>query len=314
MTMTLAALKSDLDAIFSEKNPRSAHQEAGKLLQSLTGNLDFFEDAVLDYVSRPGFSSKSRINPVVGLNLIEGPLYTLVAHCWIPRPDGNCDLSHQSIHHHGKLLLTSLAAFGSGYESILFQKGYVRNGDHCTLMPQKIYRAEKGCLEFIDTFTPHVVFYPQEISVTYALWSQESKDIFLPLKSVLKPWKVPLKKALSAMGLSSRIGLNEVVDFDFTVQNGKVNLLEKRIMYPAGTQKNFAEAFFFSLQELGFRKRAELSQALHKTKAPAHLLSYCDRFIRGERFENIFEPSQLAIEHVNLPKEELLKCFPGLRA
>lgn len=300
-----------MDALF-EGPYREAHAKAQAVLAPLAGDRAFFEEIVLECASRPGFFSQGRINPVVAFNLLQTPHYSLIAHGWIPRPDGDTTISHQSIHHHGKLLLTSLAAFGAGYESLLFKRGFTvdKKSREAELKPQKLYVNSQGSIEFVDSFAPHVVFYPKEISVTYALWSNDTKTLGANAKKnpLLRRLKAPLKSCLLALGLGEVFGLNAVEDLDFTVNEGKAFLLPKRVTYPRGGQQNFHEALFLLLDKIGFERREELYALAVKTKDEA-LIQASDRFRKRQPFKNEFEPSHLMLKDANLRRDEVLRCF-----
>ncbi len=317
MRPEILSLKEKLDPIFQSLPAQEAHVRAADLLRPLGKDASFLEAIILENTAKPGFFSKLRINPVLGFPIIETPDYQLICHVWLPLPDQSSALTHQSIHHHGNLLLTSLAAWGPGYESILFRSDWTH--DRATLQanltPEKFYRNPAGNLEFCSARAPHVVFYPKEISVTYALWSPQRKGVARGLKNlaVLRRYKEEIKSALVQVGLGSLFAVNPVSNMDFCVSQGKVELMQDRVTYQPGTNENFLRAFFYFLQNIpsvskdGVRKLA--LSAPERDRAEPWLKQY----LSDSPIPNIFEPHHLLVPRVNLSRSDVLACFPGLR-
>lgn len=316
MRREVASLKAQLDPLFRSHEPREAHALAKSIFKNHKNNRKLLEDIILQNAETPGFFAQNRINPVVMLRIIDTPVYNLIGHAWIPLPHGNIDQTHQSIHHHGNLLLTSLAAYGPGYESILFKFGYVVNPEtlEANLRADKFYRNPHGNVEFVDSHTPHVVLYPEQLSVTYALWSPESRPTATALKRqpILRKIRGPLKKLATDLGLKNLLGLNDTENFDFFVEKGKVLQLPKRIMYQPGSNDNFIRAFFYVLQNLDFSRNDDLKRIIQKTPDAEKILPFFDSYWQQNPIDNIFEPHHLGISKVNLPRQDLLACFPEL--
>ena len=120
-------------------------------------------------------------DPVIAMTIVDNPFITLIAHFWMPLPDRSTNITHQSIHHHGRLLLTSVAPYGPGYESIIFKQGFKIDlqTEFVSIEIDKEYKNPLYNIEYIETNTPHVVFYPKELSVTFCICE--------PLRIVLPP-------------------------------------------------------------------------------------------------------------------------------
>ena len=73
------------------------------------------------HLHTPG-SLNTRHYPVVGIDIELNHLFGLVANCWIPLPNRATDVSTKAIHHHGEMLLSTVTAFGPGYEHWTFEK------------------------------------------------------------------------------------------------------------------------------------------------------------------------------------------------
>ena len=310
----------EIKALFANPDRRAVHRQAQKILTQMASDKRVFEEIVRNNLSAPGFFSKVRNNPVIGFPIFQNKSFNMIANCWLPHPTRKMDLTHQSIHHHGKLLLTSASAFGAGYESILFKRGFsVEKPSGVTqLEVDKFYRNSPGNIEFVDSFSPHVVFYPDTISITYVLWSAEEVAITEGLKRLdfLRKHRMILKKALGALGLSSVLGLNKVEDLDFYVEGGRVHQLSERRQYGGGTSENFARNVFHILQKTGFddggflkRVQAGLVGTESAVAAP-----WLEAWLAGRTIEDVFEPHHHFMDKVTLRRDDLMKCFPGLKS
>ena len=90
----------------------------------MSGDRSLLTEVLRKHLNTQGVLS-NRNYPVVGLDLVLNPYYGLVANCWIPLPGGETDISTKSIHHHGEMLLTTVTAFGPGYEHWTFERPWV---------------------------------------------------------------------------------------------------------------------------------------------------------------------------------------------
>lgn len=279
----LAIYKARLDAVFSVENFRDSHIAARSILGDMAASDETLFSIISQNINDPEFMQSKRINPVLALPIFETSAYTLVANCWIPRPDGDTSISHQSIHHHGNLLLTSVAAFGPGYESFLFKKGY-SVGETVDLCLEEAFQHTRGNIEFVDTQTPHLVFYPSALSITYALWSKEAPRKIAELDPKLKLLKPALRKISLTLGLGAILGLNQEENLDFYVEAGSFRCLKRRIKYSAGSRENFLGALRYLLEHTGY-SRDSVGSA------------------------NEFEADHLLIPRVNLRRAEVLACL-----
>ena len=295
---SLNEAESELREIFSGKDFRKAHFLARPALERLAADASLFSALVKRFVLSPAFAESRRINPVLAIPMIETEAFTLVANIWPPRPDGRTDISHQSIHHHGNLLLTSVAAYGPGYESILFEcdREQLSRGESAQMAARSVYRNDFGKVEFIDAFVPHIVFYPPALSVTYALWSKD-RPFQLGRRGALrvpKALKPALRKALAWLGLAGKLGLNQSDGFDYEVRDGEFRKLVQRAQYQPGTRENFLEALRFVVKEIGLND-PRVNELLGVTEASLP--------------SNLFEPDHLHLKGATLLKAEVLACF-----
>ncbi|MBI4040654.1 MAG: hypothetical protein HY390_02175 [Deltaproteobacteria bacterium] len=284
-----------LKKVFRCHDRLKVHEQAAPILRDMS-ELKILFEIIQKNVTSPPFLLKERINPVIAFPIEENPSFSLIAHVWFPLPDGNTELTHQSIHHHGLLLLTSVAAWGEGYESILFKKNFSVDPetDRASMDVEAMFQHRLHEIRFVDVYQPHVVFYPKDLCVTYALWSYDRpRRLIDGLKS--KAWFQKMKKPLGTMiqkfHLSKSVGLNVKKDLDFYVQGGNLYRLKERIEYPKGTQLNFLKNLFYFLQRIGY-------------SGPIH----GKPMARNQPIQSEFERCHLNIPKVQLHKKEILNC------
>lgn len=293
--LTLPLAKRELDRCFALGDFRAAHLAARPVLSRLAATDAALHEIFTSCLLSPGFLDSRRINPVVALPIFETATYTLVANVWIPRPDRRTDISHQSIHHHGNLLLTSVSAFGPGYESVIY--GQIKCGAHPFPPLEQIFQHERGNLEFVDVRTPHLVFYPSRLSVTYALWSRESSSLGgrILRSAPLRALKPPLKWLGRALGAKTLLTSNPATDLDFYAEGGEILPLGDRVQYQPGSNRNFLEALRFIAAEIGYADEKGLARLTARVR-PDHPPV------------NEFEEHHLMIPRVNILRSEVMRC------
>ncbi|MDQ3846053.1 MAG: hypothetical protein M3342_18905 [Bacteroidota bacterium] len=313
MKSSLDSYLDQLKVIFRENDYRVAHEKAKSILLSMAKDKSVLFDIIRQNLSAPGFFSQKRINPVIAFEIIKNKDFSITAHCWMPLPDRATNMTHQSVHHHGRLLLTSVSPFGEGYESIIFKKGFELNKEQGTAKMQieKIYKNPCHNIEFIDSFTPHVVFYPSDFSITYAMWSYDKKDgliATLRQSKFMQSNKKIVMNVLRKLGVLNRIGVNVLEYFDFYPEKKQLNALKDRVMYPVGSNENFVHNVFYILQRVGFDDLEFIKKL--KTQLPPEERTIVEKptnqFLNGEPLQDLFDPVHLNIPKINFSKEELL--------
>ncbi len=313
MKSSLDSYLDQLKVIFRENDYRVAHEKAKSILLSMAKDKSVLFDIIRQNLSAPGFFSQKRINPVIAFEIIKNKDFSITAHCWMPLPDRATNMTHQSVHHHGRLLLTSVSPFGEGYESIIFKKGFELNKEQGTAKMQieKIYKNPCHNIEFIDSFTPHVVFYPSDFSITYAMWSYDKKDgliATLRQSKFMQSNKKIVMNVLRKLGVLNRIGVNVLEYFDFYPEKKQLNALKDRVMYPVGSNENFVHNVFYILQRVGFDD-LEFIKKLKTQLSPEErtvVEKPMNHFLNGEPIQDLFDPVHLNIPKINFSKEELL--------
>lgn len=305
---------TEIASIFrNEKDRYKAHQQAIPVLKAMGAEKEVLFDVFRKSLSDDEFISKSRHYPTLAFEIYQDKNVGISGNCFMPVPDRRTDLSVVSIHHHGKLLLTTVAAFGPGYHSLLFRKGFSIDKDSLitNLEIQKDYQFTEGSIEFVDSDQPHVVFFPPAPSITFAMWSyQDANSATQLLKNtfLVRKFKEPIRKTLKALGLVDKAGINVVEYLDFYPEKGRIKALKNRISFESGDNENFLTNVFYVLQNAGFNDTAFLNQLKAKHPSNKILHQLIDKLQNKVPIGDDFYDFHKNVPFVNFSKQEILEA------
>ena len=200
-----------------DKHEANYHSRA--LLEEMSGDSGFLMEVLEKHLNTAG-SLNSKHYPVVGIDIELNHLFGLVANCWIPLPDRATDVSTKAIHHHGDMLLSTVTAFGPGYEHWTFKKPMEVDTGSESYSLRVIDRAPHPLhhVAFVDSYVAHLPFYPGRLTITYALWSSKFQPTWkdrvkrIPL---LQKNSARLRQIASRAGVAKQLDLKVVEYFDF---------------------------------------------------------------------------------------------------
>lgn len=252
-----------LEEIFrAAPDKHEANYRSRPVLEEMSGDAAFFTEALEQHLRAPG-SLNVRHYPVVGLNIELNPYFGLVANCWIPLPDRRTDISTKSIHHHGNMLLSTVTAFGPGYEHWTFTRPEVLDEDAEVFEMKLIGREPHPAhhVAFVDSYVAHLPFYPSEMSVTYALWSNRFpvtwRDRVKRLR-VLQRNSETLRKLAVKAGLARQLDLKVVEYFDFYPTECGFRGIRERNEFKRGPNEDYLYSLFHVIQATGNERVAPL--------------------------------------------------------
>ncbi len=156
--------------------------------------------------------------------------------------------SYTSIHHHDDSLLTSVGVRGQ-YESLLFESVCEQLKNHkMELLAVERQIQQSGNVIHVPPYSPHVVFYPDDLTVTLALWSKANPACSRPLfpkarfsDEDIRSWWSPFVKTNE---------LKIVRDNCFVNIDGALVYSDRCALPPVG--RHFVHNFFAKLQAIGF--------------------------------------------------------------
>ncbi len=289
------------------------HRQALPLLKEMVANNDLLHAIIRYNLDQPDFLKTKQTYTTLALPVFETADVSLVVNIFPPLPDRNTEISFQSVHHHGYMLLSTIAAFGPGYKAITFKKGFEIDKDTCItkMAKEKIYQNSPDNPDFVDANTPHIVFYPKSISATYALWSKNTKkDASNKLKKIglVLKFKKQLRKLIEALHLEKLAGIAKVEYYDFYPVQGKLIAMKDRIHYDpsGGTNKHFLQNMFHFIQQTGFRDTDFLASLAARQSTPVAAAEMIGNLINQVEIKDEFVPAFMNIAKVNLAFDEVV--------
>jgi|GEM_PF-886408 len=303
--VTIYAL--ELERIFkTHKDPYRSHEMSRKVLQEMSEDPAFLPHLIRKHLANPENYNRPHF-PLPGMTLAETPYFTCYAHFWFGNmPQREQGRSVTCVHHHGALLLTTIALYGPGCEVWLFSRpretaeGGIFNMEHI-VQHQNSVRS----FTFVDTGQPHLIFPPESLSITVALWSRHTRAPFLnALKThpLIRENKQTFLKISHLFRLSDTLQINEVINFDFVPLELGFQAVPQRLQYPYASNEDYLVNLFHIVEETenqdqvsvilellekkedAFKSRSliqSLARRLEKgDKIPARV-SECHRFVQG---------------------------------
>ena len=256
-----------LDEIFKNApDKHEANYRSRAVLEEMSGDRAFFAEALERHLRAPG-ALDARHYPVVGIDIELNPYYGLVANCWIPLPGHESDISTKAIHHHGNMLLSTVTAFGPGYEHWTFTRPEVSNPDREVFEMRLIERAPHPLrhVAFVDSYVAHLPFYPPGTSVTYALWSNRFpvtwKDRVKRLPALQRNSETLRRLAVKA-GLARQLDLKVVEYFDFYPTAEGFRGIRERTEFERGPNEDYLYSLFHIMQATGNERLAPVVEEL----------------------------------------------------
>ena len=288
----------------------TAHNLSKEVMKKIIDDQDCLHKIIEHNLLQPAFFNKKRHYPTMSLNVYKNELIDIVINIYPELPSGSTkDVSFQSIHHHGNLMLSTIALSGPGYSSIVFEKKFfVSDKDKSYKMEaQENYQNVLGKYTFCDTYQPHVVFYPKRISSTFALWSKNKKSRFGTIKAFIpNKLKKNLSVFLSKFGLKEKMQINIPENFDFYVENNLIFSMKDRIHYPIGSNDNFIQNIFYYFESVNYNNFEFLEILIKKQFINDVAKKWIRKYLDREHMFPKFEDIHLNIDkRVNISKESI---------
>lgn len=234
---------------------RLAHQRSEAILQQMADDPAVLREAFRRHVTSEDGLSR-RHYPVVSVMLASTPHFELVANCWIPLPDGNTDVTTKAIHHHGTMLLTTVTAYGPGYEHWTFSEPELVDPERDLFSMRTLEHGAHGLghAAFVDARIAHVPLYTSGLTITLALWSSSEPTSW---KDRVKRVPVVRRNTARLRDVAVRTGMTKALDikvvqyFDFYPSaDGFVGMKDRR-EFPLGPNVDYLASLFHVLQDTG---------------------------------------------------------------
>lgn len=307
-----------LEQVFrTAPDKHEANRRSRAVLEDMSGDTAFLTDALAAHLRAPG-SLNQKHYPVVGFNVDLNPQFGLVVNCWIPLPDRSADISTKAIHHHGDMLLSTVNAFGPGYEHWTFTRPEP--------VDEASERYEMRLLErtphplhhvaFVDSYIPHLPFYPAETSITYALWTSRFPVTWrdrVKRIPVLQKNSAALRGLAVKAGLARKLELKVVEYFDFYPTNEGFCGIRERTEFERGPNEDYLHSLFHVMQATGNDALATVVEERlasgEEIENPLLVKRLCEDLRAGRKIEGRLSPTHYNIARANFTRQETLRAL-----
>ena len=295
-----------LNQDFPDRN--EFHAQAAKVLPEMGKDKGFWNEVFKQNLTDKGYlQRKWTMYDIPFFYVYECDDFYVKVHLFVPLKNHALNIAASAIHHHNNYLLTTYAAFGSGYETMLFEKNLEVNSQtkEAKLKIRKRFHQKDEPVHLIDAWEPHVVINPASLSATLHIWSPDKKRATDGLRSnsVLKALKSPLRKMIYALGLDKKVGIAAQNTYQFYTRNNKFyGVLEDEYFAPTRAQAGpevddySVQTVFAFMQRMGFKDFEFLKQVRQSVDTPQYFHKWIDKIISGEEIKDTY-----AKESINIP-------------
>jgi hypothetical protein len=313
----------ELKKIFAaNRDKHEANYRSAELLREMSGDREFFSEVLQKHLSKAE-NYNTLHYPVVGIDIELNEYFGLVANCWIPLPNRETNMSTKSIHHHGDMLLTTVTAFGTGYEHWTFATPSVVDADKeiYVLKPLEQEMHPLHHVAFVDAYIAHLPFYPPDLTITYALWSSRFPTTWkdrLKRQPIIQKNSARLKDLAVKIGLAKQLELKIVEYFDFYPSDEGFCGMRERKEFVRTNNEDYLASLFHIIQETGNEKLApfvrEKLNSSEKIDNPQIVRKYLADLESGKKIEGRLSREHYGISYANFTKEKILQAIEKQRS
>ena len=311
-----------LRAAFGDgRDKYAAHERSTPILQDLAASPEAFTEILMRHLALPDALTRMHY-PVVSFDIEANMYFGLVANCWIPRLGGGTNLSTKAIHHHGQMLLTTVTAFGPGYEHWLFTTPTVldKATEMYTMGLVERVLHPTGHASFVDANAAHVPFFPPSLSITFALWSScqptSWKDSLKHVPALHKH-SGKLRRIAATIGFTRALDLNVPEYFDFFPTPEGFRGMKDRKEFERGPNEDYLYSLFHVIQgtlneEVGQAIGSQLDVTPAQNRAIVERL--LDDLASGRPITGRLSPGHSDVSFANFPGEPIERALDACAA
>jgi hypothetical protein len=284
------------------------HQQAGVLLVVMSKDKNFWNELFKQNLIDKGFLNREwSMYDIPFFYVYENEDFYIKVHLFVPLKNYESKIAASAIHHHNNYLITTYAAFGSGYETMLFEKDIKINPvtKEVNLKVREHFTQQEKPIHTVDAWEPHVVINPTSLSATLVIWSPDKKRVTDSLRSnpLLKALKTPLRKLIYALGIDKKVGIASKETFQFYPKEGKFYAIpEDEYFAPTRAQKGeevneySVQTLFAFMQRMGFDDVEFLISLKTNKNVPVYFHKWIDMLLNNQTI-----PDTYAKEIINIP-------------
>jgi len=306
--------EEDLVQVFrTSADKYEANRRAKPILEQMSRDPGLLT-AVLDrYLRTPGALDK-RNYPVVGIEIALNPWFGLVANCWIPLPGRETHIATKAIHHHGPMLLSTVTAFGPGYEHWMFTTPKVVD-ESSGIYAMEILEAAphpRHHVSFVDKWIAHTPLYPKDLSITFALWTNNKnvnwRDHVKRLPGI-KGRERQLRKIAVGLGLRNALDVKVVDSYDFFPVDNGFQVMRERKEFELGPVEDHVCSVLHVVQRTGNEHLTRtLRRSLDERKISAgkpKVSELLEMLEQGRPIEGRLSKTHYGIPHANFTRNQI---------
>lgn len=319
--MTLSNYISELNELNRiHINRKEFHHKAGEKLVNMAADKNFWFEVFKQNLSDKGYLKREwSMYEIPFLYVYENDDFYVKVHLFVPLKTYEPHVVASAIHHHNNYLLTTYAAFGSGYETMLFEKEFKMDPKtkEVNLRIREHFTQQERSVHLVDAWEPHVVINPTSLSATLIMWSPDKKRVTDSLRSnpILKAMKVPLRKFIYALGFDSTLGIAAKDTHQYYVKNGKFyGVPEDEYFAPTRAQKGpevddySIQTVFAFMQRMGFKDESFLSELKQNPAVPVYYHKWIDMLLNKEHIEDTYAKEQINVPGGRMMVEDILNA------
>jgi len=299
-------------------NRQEFHQKVGPLLLEMGADKEFLKDIIRRNFLDEGYLKQewSGYN-IPFFYVYETEHFVLKLHLFPPDKEKRDNIAAHCIHHHNNYMLTTNAFFGSGYESMLFEKN--PKVDPKTLEVEmkitKHFHQKDWNPSTVDSWEPHIVYIPQELSATLLIWTPEKKRTTDNLRQnpLLKSIKKPLRWFIHKLNLTQKFGIAEEFTYQFYPNpNGKgfKGIEESEYFAPTKAEKGPVVDEYSAQMIFAFIQRAGLFDKdffeTNRNKIPSYYHKFIDMIVAGENIPDVYHRTEINVPQKTYYREDVL--------
>ena len=297
-----------------------AHAGSRPLLEQLSREPAFLTQVLEKYVLTPGALAKKNY-PVVSMEIALNPWFSLVANCWIPMVSRETHVATKAIHHHGPLLLSTVTAFGPGYEHWMFSLPRPIDGSRGLYAMDLLEAAPhpRHHVSFVDKWTAHTPLFPAALSITFALWSNSKPTTWrdrLKRIPLLKGREARLRELALSLGLRRGLDLKVVEDYDYFPVRDGFEVMPVRKEFERGPVEDHLCSVFNVMQETGNERLARtVRRAIDLGKVSPHpkLAELLERLEGGAPIEGRLSAGHTDLPYANFTRAQIEQSLAAVK-
>lgn len=306
------------------RNPdrRVFHEKVAPLLLKMGADKSFLTQVVQRNLDDAGYVNQewSAYN-IPYFHVYETDDFVLKIHLFPPAESYVPGIAAHAIHHHNNYILTTNAFFGSGYESILFEKEVIT--DPITLRSRlkvrKHFHQKDWNPSTVDAWEPHIVFLPETLSATLLIWTPEKKRATDSLrnKGLLKKIKTPLRKVIQAFGMEHVFGIAKGSTYQYyTAPDGDGYMAVDELEYfaPSKAEKGdeinekSMQLLFSFVQKAGLADKNYLKSRLETPGLPGYYKPWIEKILSDETIADLHHRTEINIPQKTYTLEDIFRA------